>query len=112
MIIKNFEDLATNSKKKDCLEILEAGLQAADPKNIISKYVKPNEININERSIDLEKFSNIYSIAFGKAADSMTRALNAIIPIKKGIVVIPKGSKAKIKGKKFQIFNFFLKKKS
>jgi len=35
----------------------------------------------------------------------MTRALNAIIPIKSGIIVIPKGSKAKIKGKKFQIFN-------
>ena len=35
----------------------------------------------------------------------MTRALNAIIPIKSGIIVIPKGTKAKIKGKKFQIFN-------
>jgi hydroxypyruvate reductase len=35
----------------------------------------------------------------------MTRALNAIVPIKSGIVVIPKGSKSTIKGKKFQIFN-------
>jgi hydroxypyruvate reductase len=44
-------------------------------------------------------------VAFGKAGDSMTRAINAIIPIKSGIIVIPKGSKSKIKGKKFQIFN-------
>ena len=35
----------------------------------------------------------------------MTRAINTIIPIKSGIIVIPKGTKAKIKGKKFQIFN-------
>ena len=35
----------------------------------------------------------------------MTRALNAIIPVKSGIIVIPKGSKSQIKGKKFQIFN-------
>lgn len=35
----------------------------------------------------------------------MTRALNAIIPIKSGIIVIPKGSKSIIKGKKFKIFN-------
>jgi len=39
MIIQNFDDLATTDKKKECLEILDAGLQAADPKNIISNYV-------------------------------------------------------------------------
>jgi len=105
MIIQNFKDLATSDKKKDCLEILEAGLQAANPENIIPKYVTPNEIKMGDKSINIEKYSNIYSVAFGKAGDSMTRALNAIIPIKSGIVVIPKGSKSKIKGKKFQIFN-------
>ena len=105
MIIQNFNELATTDKKKDCLEILEAGLQAANPENIIPKYVTPNEIKINGKSFNIEKYSSIYSVAFGKAGDSMTRALNAIVPIKSGIVVIPKGSKSKIKGKKFQIFN-------
>ena len=105
MIIKNFDDLATTDKKKDCLEILESGLQAANPENIIQKFVRPNEIKINGKTFNLEKYSNIYSVAFGKAGDSMTRALNAVIPIKSGIIVIPKGSKSLIKGKKFQIFN-------
>jgi hydroxypyruvate reductase len=105
MIIQNFNELATTDKKKDCLEILEAGLQAADPENIIPKYVTPNEIKIGNKSIKIGRYSNIYSVGFGKAGDSMTRALNAIIPIKSGIVVIPKGSKSRIKGKKFQIFN-------
>lgn len=105
MIIQNFKDLAITDKKKNCLEILEAGLQAANPENIISKFVTPNEINIDSNVFNIEKYSNIYSVAFGKAGDSMTKALNAIIPIKSGIIVIPKGSKSKIKGKKFQIFN-------
>ena len=105
MIIQNFNELATTDKKKDCLEILEIGLEAANPENIIPKYVTPNEIKIGNKSIEIGKYSNIYSVAFGKAGDSMTRALNAIISIKSGIVVIPKGSKSKIKGKKFQIFN-------
>jgi hydroxypyruvate reductase len=105
MIIQNFDDLATTDKKRDCLEILESGLQAADPKNIISKFVTPKEIKIGTKILNIENYSSIYSVAFGKAADSMTRALNTIIPIKSGIIVIPKGSKAKIKGKKFQIFN-------
>ncbi len=104
-MIQNFEELATSDKKKDCLEILESGLQAANPENIIPMYVTPNEIKIGNKSIKIEKYSNIYSVAFGKAGDSMTRALNAIIPIKSGIIVIPKGSKSRIKGKKFQIFN-------
>jgi len=105
MIIQNFKELATTDKRKDCLEILEAGLQAANPENIIQKFVTPTQIKINGKTIDISKFSNIYSVAFGKAGDSMTRALNAIVPIKSGIVVIPKGSKSIIKGKKFQIFN-------
>jgi len=105
MIIQNFEELASSDKKKDCLEILESGLQAANPENIIPMYVTPNEIKIGNKSIKIAKYSNIYSVAFGKAGDSMTRALNAIIPIKSGIIVIPKGSKSRIKGKKFQIFN-------
>ncbi|EPA04618.1 glycerate kinase type-2 family protein, partial [Candidatus Nitrosarchaeum limnium] len=105
MIIQNYEDLATLEKKRECLDILEAGLRAADPENIIPKFVTAKEIKINDEVLKMEDFSNIYTVAFGKAGDSMTRALNAIIPIKSGIIVIPKGSKSKIKGKKFQIFN-------
>lgn len=105
MIIQNFEDLATSEKKRECLEILEAGLKAADPENIIPKFVTSEEIKIHGQILKLSDFSNIYTVAFGKAGDSMTRALNEIIPIKSGIIVIPKGSKSKIKSKKFQIFN-------
>jgi len=105
MMIQNFNELATSQKKKDTLEILESGLEAAMPENILLKFVTPNEIIVEGESLKLDQFSNIYTVAFGKAADSMTRAINAIIPIKGGIIVIPKGSRSKIKGKKFQIFN-------
>ena len=105
MMIQNFKDLATSQKKKDTLDILESGLEAAMPENILPKFVTPNEIMVAGESLKLDQFSNIYTVAFGKAADSMTRAINAIIPIKGGIIVIPKGSRSKIKGKKFQIFN-------
>ena len=67
MIIQNFEELAITEKKKDCLEILESGLQAADPQNILPNYVTPNEIRLNGKIIDISKYSNIYTVAFGKA---------------------------------------------
>ena len=105
MIIQNFSDLATTLQKKQSLEILESGLEAASPEKFMSKFVNSKNIVINGNKLDLANFSNIYTVAFGKAADSMTSAVNAIIPIKGGIVVIPKNSRSKIKGKKFQIFN-------
>jgi len=105
VMIENFNELATSPKKNDTLEILEAGLEAAKPENILPKFVTRTKITCGNEPFNLEKFSNIYTVAFGKAADSMTSAINAILPIKAGIVVIPKGSKSKIKGKKFQIFN-------
>lgn len=105
MFIQNYDELATSEKKKQCLEVLEAGLKAADPENIIPKFVTHDSITIGEKKIELSKFSNIYTIAFGKAGDTMTKAINKIIPIKSGIIVIPKGSKSQIKSKKFQIFN-------
>ena len=105
MIIQNFSDLATSPLKKTTLEILESGLAASMPENILPKYISKNEIKIDKTSFRFSDYSNIYTVAFGKAADSMTRAVNSIIPVKAGIIVIPKGSKSKITGKKFQIFN-------
>lgn len=105
MSIRNFSDLATSEKKQHCLEILEAGLAAADPANIIPKFIKKSHISICDKNLDLSIYSRVYTVAFGKAGDSMTRAVNSIIPIQGGIIVIPKGSKSTITGKKFQIFN-------
>ena len=103
MIIQNFEELAITKKKKDCLEILESGLEAANPENIISNYVTSKEIKINGKIFNIEKYSSIHTVAFGKAGDSMTRAINSIISIKSGIIVIPKGQKqkSKVKNSKF-----------
>ncbi|RNJ76281.1 MAG: DUF4147 domain-containing protein [Nitrosopumilus sp. H8] len=105
MIIQNFHELATSSRKKESLQILEAGLRAADPASIIPKFVTREEIKIGEKRIRIAGYSSIYTVAFGKAGDSMTRAFNAIVPVRSGIIVIPKGSRSKILGKKFQIFN-------
>lgn len=105
MHIQNFSELATSDKRRMCLEILEAGLAAADPVSLIPKFVTESHIRVGAETLELAKYSKIYTVAFGKAGDSMTRAVNAIIHVQSGIIVIPKGSKSVIKGRKFQIFN-------
>jgi hydroxypyruvate reductase len=104
MIIQNFTKLASTKKKRNALEILEAGLYAAMPKQNLKKIVKKNQIKIGNKPIPISQYENIYLIAFGKAADSMAKTVNSIINIKKGIIVMPKGSESVIKNKKFQIF--------
>ena len=104
-MIQNFTELATNNKKGDCLEILNAGLKAADPQNFMPKYLTKDGIKLDGEFIEFAKYSAIYSVAFGKAADTMTSALNALVPIKRGIIVIPKGNKSKMLGDRFEIFN-------
>ncbi len=104
-MIQNLDDLATSGKKRDCLEILEAGLEAAQPERIIPRYVRGGVISVGGTTIRAGEYSGVYVVAFGKAADAMTRAFNAAVPVTAGIVVIPKGSRSRIRGKKFQIFN-------
>ena len=104
-MIRNLDELATSGKRRDCLGILEAGLEAAQPEKIIPRYVRDGVISVGGTTVRAEEYSGVYVVAFGKAADAMTRAFNAAIPINAGIVVIPKGSRSRIRGKKFQIFN-------
>ena len=105
MFIRNYKELATTKNRETALKILESGLQAADPERIISECVTPTRITVGMDTWDITRYSAIYTVAFGKAGDSMTRAINNIIPVKSGIIVIPKGSRSVIKGKKFHIFN-------
>ena len=105
MLIQNFSDLATSEKRRRCLEILEAGLAAADPANIIPGFVTKSHIRAGRQTLELSRYSRIYTVAFGKAGDSMTKAVNAVIPVRGGIIVMPRGSKSVIRAKKFQIFN-------
>lgn len=104
-MIRNFEDLATSGRKRDCLEMLEAGLAAAEPERIIPRYVHDGTISVGDTTIRTGEYAGVYVVAFGKAADSMARAFNAASPVTAGIVVIPKGNKSRVRGKKFQIFN-------
>ena len=105
MIIKNFRDLNTDDDKHIVLEILESGLMAAMPKNIMQKFVRKNQIIMDKNQKPLSKYGRIFIVAFGKAADSMTSEVNSLTRIDGGIIVIPEGYDPLIKSKKFEIIH-------
>ncbi|MBM3896160.1 MAG: DUF4147 domain-containing protein [Thaumarchaeota archaeon] len=104
MIIQNYKELTKTERKKIVTDIIEFGIAQALPQKILPKFIKKNRITVNKKIIYLEKYDNVYLVAFGKAADSMTKAVDDITRVDGGIVVIPKGTKSLVKNKKFQVF--------
>ena len=105
MIIQNYRALAQSRSKKNALRILEAGLEAGLPNLGLEKCLKKDKIQIGKKSISLKDYSGIHLVAFGKSADRMAKTTSEILDIKSGIIVIPRGSRSAVKGKKFQVFN-------
>ena len=105
MIIKNFKELATNREKKDALHIIEAGLDAALPSDTLRKIVKRDKLVIGKKTILLSKYTRIFVVGFGKAADSMTKTVCLLARINGGIVVIPCGTQSVLINKKFKILH-------
>ena len=105
MIIKNFNELATNREKKDVLEILETGLDAALPGDRLQKIIKKDKIVIGKKTILLSKYDRIFVIGIGKAADSMAKTVYSLARINGGILVIPCGTESVLQNKKFRVFH-------
>jgi len=104
MMIKNFNLLANTEVKKKALQILEAGLTAAEPKNFLKSFVGKNHIRLGKNRIFLSNYEKIFVVAYGKASDSMAEYVSKKINVSQGIVVVPKHTKSSIVSKKFKIF--------
>ncbi len=104
MIIQNYSALKKDSNFSKVLQILTAGLDSAMPQKELQKFFNSKEIRIGRKLVKLKNYESIYLVAFGKAANSMTNAVSSCVKIKKGIVVVPKGTKSIIKNKKFKTF--------
>ena len=85
------------------MKIIHSGIASSKPENFIKKYVSKNLLRCGTRSCAVSDYGNIWIVAMGKAADTMTKSIAKIIPIAGGIVVIPKNYAPVIRNKKFQI---------
>ena len=103
-MIKNFNSLANTKVKKKALQILDAGLTAAQPKNFLKEFVKKNCIHLGKSRIFLSNYENIFVVSYGKAADSMAEYVSKMVDISEGIIVIPKNTKLVFHNKIFKTF--------
>lgn len=101
MLIRNFQSLSATSAKKDVLSIIEAGLQAALPRNPLEKIIKNDQLAVSGKKINLKKYDRVFVIAIGKSAYSMTKAVNSFTRVAGGLLVVP--NKTKTLARKFRI---------
>lgn len=105
MIIKNFRQLATSKIRKDALEIINSGLEAAliGPSMKSQIRLSNNLLKIQNKSWNLNKYKRIIVIGAGKASSEMAFYLEEILEsrISEGIVIDTKSTKlSKIKSVK------------
>lgn len=97
MIIKNFENLASNSLRKQALLIAEAGLLAIQTEQAVQRQVmydaKKDELIVRGEKHQLNKSGKLYIVGFGKASYDAVSTLYTILGerIACGFVVDLKG---------------------
>ncbi|GJQ58956.1 MAG: glycerate kinase [Candidatus Scalindua sp. AMX11] len=87
--------------RQDAIDIFNAGLRAADPKEAVKRHMQRNghTLMVNEKRYDLRQFDNIYVVGGGKAGASMGMAVEEIFGdlITEGFVTVKYGYRAKLK---------------
>ncbi|MDE1832067.1 MAG: DUF4147 domain-containing protein [Thaumarchaeota archaeon] len=83
------------------MSIIEAGLDAANPRRYFKKIIQDDVLILPDRKIDLGKHDRVLVVAMGKAAYSMTSAVDLLTRIDGGILVVP--NKIKAMDKKFRM---------
>jgi glycerate 2-kinase len=82
MLIKNYNQLATNKMRKEVLDIIEAGIEAVEPNRMFTSALSYNEdfnsIRIFNKSYDMMR-GRIFVIGGGKASGAMAEAFEKIV---------------------------------
>lgn len=89
--IKNRSDLQTSPERKIVLDIIEAGYDAIDTKEIIKSTVKlkGRTLKVKDHTFNLEGIEHIYVVGFGKASCLAASELDTILGdlIKQGVAI-------------------------
>ena len=80
-LIKNYDQLNLSPERKILLDLTEEGLDSIQPENVFSKNISLNEnvLKIIDKSYDLNNYSNIYILGFGKGSAKNSKLLEDLL---------------------------------
>ncbi|ABK77432.1 hydroxypyruvate reductase [Cenarchaeum symbiosum A] len=82
--------------------MLEAGLAAASPEAALGRVLEPGKITAG-KTINLEGYSGVHVVAFGKSAYPMAKEAYRLLKPRSCLAVIPQGSGAAPGGRAFTV---------
>ncbi len=103
-MLKTNYGLKNDKKIHDAIKILNEGLSHANPQIGLQQYFFKNKIKTRKSIINLKKFDNVYIIAIGKAADSMTKFVSSKINFTGAVVALPSRYEPLFRQKNIKIF--------
>jgi len=76
-LIKNFDQLATTPERKIILEMIESGLQAIQPQEVLKNnfIVSDSLLQIQDKKFDLKNFTRVFLVGFGKGCALICKIL-------------------------------------
>lgn len=80
-IIKNYDELNTSEDRKILLDLIESGLDSIQPEMVFEKNIKleNNLLSIQDKKYNLDEYSNIYIIGFGKGSAKNSKLLENLL---------------------------------
>lgn len=80
-LIKNFDSLANTELRKKALNIVEAGLQAIQPQEVLSSEISIEDVvlSIKDRKFDLGNYERIFLVGFGKGSSGIAKYLEELL---------------------------------
>ena len=77
LLVKNYSSLVKTEKRKALLDILESGLDAIQPKNVLEKtFVRNgNQLSVKENKINLPDYNRVFLIGFGKGSAEISQII-------------------------------------
>ncbi len=102
MMIRDRDALVRGDRRRDdALSIIEAGIDAVLPENVIRNTVKVegDRLSVSGRTFDLSKYKHIYIAGGGKASSAMAEEMERLLDgrITDGVVIDRHGTKSRTK---------------
>ncbi len=112
-LFSNYNEILANSEKsgrrlrEDALAILASAVKSADPYGLVCNRVRVEgrtlKVSGENATADVELRGKVRVVAFGKASLGMARAIEEILSVDEGIVVIPRGQRCGSQPKSFEV---------
>lgn len=86
-LISNGKTPVLQKKRKLMLSLFSQMLKAVDPYTAVSSRIRENVLFLQNKTIDVSKFHNVYVVGFGKGSIKMTQAVCDQLSITMGVAI-------------------------